>query len=100
MQKIIFMYYDNITDKMIPGIFIIINNKAYEGYVDCFNFIKNYIYRLNNNEEKLNFKTFTTDFEIALYNAFNFVFNKNKNIRHIGCYFHFLQNIRKFLQKK
>ena len=52
MQKIIFMYYDNMTDKMILRIFIIINNKAYEGYVDCFNFIKNYIYRINNNEEK------------------------------------------------
>ena len=90
MQTIILMYYDNITDKMIPGIFIIINNKTYEGYVDCFNYIKNYIYRLNNSEEKLNFKTFTTDYEIALYNAFNFVFNKYKNIRHIGCYFHFL----------
>ena len=99
MQTIIFMYYDNISDKMIPGIFIIINNKTYEGYVDCFIYIKNYIYKLNNNEEKINIKTFTTDFEIALYHAFNIVFNKNKNIRHIGCFFHYMQNIRKFLQK-
>ena len=98
MQTIIFMYFDNITDKMIPGIFIIINNKTYEGYVDCFIYIKNYIDRLNNNE-KIKIKTFTTIYEIALYHAFDIVFNKNKNIRHIGCYFHFLQNIRKFLQK-
>ena len=27
------------------------------------------------------------------------VFNKYKKIRHIGCYFHYLQNIRKYLQK-
>jgi hypothetical protein len=30
------MYYDNITEKMIPGIYIIINNKTEEGYLDSF----------------------------------------------------------------
>ena len=44
-------------------------------------------------------KTFTSDFEIGLYMAFQTVFNKDNNLRHIGCYFHFLQNIRKFSQK-
>ena len=34
------MYYDNITDKMLPGIFIVINNKIFEGYVDRFIYIK------------------------------------------------------------
>lgn len=100
MQTIIIMYYDVIIEKMLPGIFIIINNKTEEGYQASFTYIKEYIKKLlNNNLKKLKFKTFTTDFEIALFKAFNEVFNEEKNIKHIGCYFHYLQNIRKYLQK-
>ena len=99
MQTIIFMYYDIITEKMIPGIFLIINNKTFEGYVDSFMDIKNYIKKLNINQENLKFKTYTMDFEVGLYKAFELIFNQEHKIRHIGCYFHFLQNIRKFLQK-
>ena len=33
MQTIIIMYYDILIEKMIPGIFIVINNKTFEGYV-------------------------------------------------------------------
>ena len=40
LQTIVIMYFDIIIDKMIPGIFIIINNKTYEGYYDSFLFIK------------------------------------------------------------
>ena len=46
MQTIILMYYDYIIDKMIPGIFIIINNKTEEGYIDCFIYIKYYTEKL------------------------------------------------------
>lgn len=99
MQTIIIMYYDILIEKMIPGIFIVINNKTFEGYIDCFTYIKNYITKLNNNNQNSNMKTFTSDFEVGLYKAFNIVFNRDNKIRHIGCYFHFLQNIRKFLQK-
>ena len=99
MQTIIIMYYDILIEKMIPGIFIVINNKTFEGYIDCFTYIKNYINKLNNNNQNSNMKTFTSDFEVGLYKAFNVVFNIDNKIRHIGCYFHFLQNIRKFLQK-
>ena len=101
MQTIIIMYYDIITSKMIPGIFIITNNKTEEGYRDSFLYIKYYINKLIKNEKKnLKFKTFTTDFEKALFNAFNVIFNQNKDIKHVGCYFHYIQNNRKFLQKK
>ena len=101
MQTIIIVYYDIIIEKMIPGVFITINNKTEEGYLDCFLYLKYYIDKLIfiNKKELLRFTTFTTDFEIALINAFNKVFNKEKNIRHIGCYFHYLQNIRKYMQK-
>ena len=100
MQTIIIMYYDVIIEKMIPGIFIIINNKTLEGYKDSFTYIKEYIIKSNNqSRKKFKFKTFTTDFEIALFKAFNEVFNEGNEIKHIGCYFHYLQNIRKYLQK-
>ena len=45
------------------------------------------------------FKTFTTDFEVGLINAFHYVFNQNENISHIRYYFHYLRNIRRYLQK-
>ena len=101
LQTIIIMYYDEILDKMIPGVFIVINNKTQVGYVDVFKYLKYYIENLlKNRTEKYKFETFTTDFEIGLYEAFNKVFNTNNKIRHLGCYFHFLQNIRKYFQKK
>ena len=33
------MLYDPISFKMIPGIFIAINNKTLEGYKECFKYI-------------------------------------------------------------
>ena len=36
MQTIIIIYFYVIIEKMIPGIFIVINNKKEEGYIDCF----------------------------------------------------------------
>ena len=98
LQTIIIMYYDIIIDKMIPGIYIIINNKTYEGYYDSFLFIKNFIDKINGNNN-YNFLTFTTDYEVALFTAFNKVFNSNNKVKHVGCYFHFLNNIHKYLQK-
>ena len=32
--------------------------------------------------------------------AFNTIFNKNNTIRHIGCFFHYLQAIRRYLISK
>ena len=40
MQTVIIMFYDVIIEKMIPGFFIIINNKTEEGYIDCFIYLK------------------------------------------------------------
>ena len=100
IQTIIIMYFDIIVEKMVPGIFILINNKTSEGYLEVFAYIKYYIDNLvEYKDEKIKFKTFTTDFEKALFSAFDRIFNKDKKIKHIGCYFHFIQNIRKYLQK-
>ena len=43
------MYFDVIIEKMITGIFIVINNKTEEGYIYCFKYIKEYIFKLNKN---------------------------------------------------
>ena len=76
---------------MIPGIFIKI--------IRLLKVIMNYIEKFIINKEKYNFLTFKTDFEISLFTAFNKVFNKDNKIKHIGCYYHYLQNIYKFMQK-
>ena len=50
---------------------------------------------------KLNWISYTSDFEIAIVSAFNEVFLKRKtNIAHYGCYFHFLKKCRKKLVKE
>ena len=43
-QIIIIMFYYPICFKMIPGIFIAINNKILEWYIVIFNYIKEYFY--------------------------------------------------------
>ena len=48
MQTIIIMYYDIIIEKMISGIFILINNKTEEKYKDNITYIKEYIKKLLN----------------------------------------------------
>ena len=45
IQTFIIMYYDNITQKMIPGIFTVINFVAFVGIrvfksFNCFSFVK------------------------------------------------------------
>ena len=52
MQTIIFMYYDIIIEKMIPGILIVTNNKTEEGYFDSFHYIKDYIDNMNKASKK------------------------------------------------
>ena len=99
-QTLIIMYYDNILNKMIPGIFPIINNKYLIGYSLIFSYIKNYIFSLiNNDTTKIKWISFTTDFEVGLYRSFQNTFNNIKNLKHHGCFFHYLKNIRKFLIK-
>ena len=57
------MLYDPISFKMIPGIFIAINNKTLEGYNECFKYIRDYIYKyVKDDLKKIKWKMFTTDF--------------------------------------
>ena len=99
-QTIIIMFYDPLCFKMIPGIFIAINNKTLEGYSESFKFIRDYIYNyINNDYNKIKWKIFTTDLEYSLYTSFKNVFYQLENLTHKGCFFHYLKNIRKYLVK-
>ena len=103
-QTIIFLYYDYLTFKFIPAIFILINNKTQIGYQHAFQDIKEYFLNYKNNtKENLQWETFTIDFERAIINAFNLFFNNTNNellIKHICCYFHFLKNGSQKLQNE
>ena len=99
-QTIIIMFYDPICFKMIPGIFIAINNKSLEGYSQCFKYIRDYIYSyVKNDFNKIKWKMYTTDFEYSLYTSFQKIFKDLNNLNHKGCFFHYLKNIRKYLVK-
>lgn len=100
-QTIILMYMDVIVLKMIPGIFIISNNKTYEGYKIIFeDLLKKINIFTKINKSKLKLKTITSDFEIALYQAFKDIFIKEiPDLEHIGCFYHYIYNVRKNLIK-
>ena len=51
-ETIIIMYYDPLLYKMIPGIFIVSNNKNYKGYETIFIYIKNYLLLYVKNDKK------------------------------------------------
>ena len=51
---------------------------------------------MNHVKDKLKWKSYTSDFETALINAFNETFiSIYKDIQHYGCYFNYLKNSRK-----
>lgn len=103
-QTIIILYYDYIIYKFISAVFIIMNNKTQIGYNHVFSHLNENIKAYQKlTKEPLQWDSFTTDFEKPLINAFHIVFNnkeEGKEIYHIGCYFHFLKNCRKKLQKE
>jgi len=87
VQTIIIMYLDPIYEKMIPGIFITINNKFKNGYIEIFEYIKQYIINfINNKKEKIKWTRYITDFEIALFSAFGETFDFVENLHHYGCF--------------
>ena len=100
-QTIIIMYMDVIVLKMLPVIFIISNNKTYEGYKIIFEDLLKKINKFTKiNKSKLKMKTITSDFELALYSVFKDIFiNEIPDLEHIGCYYHYIYNIRKNLIK-
>ena len=81
------MLYAPIYLKMFPCIFVAMNNKFYEGYLEVFKYyIKN---EINSNYDKIKWETFTTDFEEALFKSFKNTFEIIKDLKHNGCFFHY-----------
>lgn len=99
-ETIIIMYYDIIIFKFMPAIYILINNRTKVGYThifkDLYEYIKNYEKEI---KYKLNWKSWTSDFELVLINSFNEVFEEYK-IEHHGCFIHFMKNCYKKLRSK
>ena len=83
----------------ILSVYICSNEKKNEeAYNKIFSYINNQIMDEIENTD-FNLRSFTTDFEESLFNAFYNVFNNTlNNIHHIGCFFHYLQACRRKLQ--
>ena len=88
-QLIVILYRDENSGVRYPGLFALINNKKYEGYIYLFEKI-NFLITVENTIE-LNLVSYSIDFEKALINATNKVF---KNKRQVGCFYHYCRNIR------
>ena len=92
----IIMYYDTILYKFIPGIFVLIKKKG-NGYQHIFRDIIEIIQSYEKEiKASLNWSWITTDFEKALIRSIEIeIIKKYNNIKHYGCFFHYLKNIRK-----
>ena len=79
------------------------NNKNTIGHEHFLSDLNQFIIKyLEITKEKLQWETFTSEFEKALINGFHKTFNKinEEEIHHVDCYFHFLYNCRKRLAKE
>ena len=88
-QLIVILYKDENLNRRFPGLYALINNKKYEGYLYMFKKIIN-ILTIEETTE-LSLESYTLDFEIALQNAFSTLL---PNRRCVGCYYHYCRNVR------
>ena len=93
-QTLIVMGYNSHLNLKVPCCFILMNNKSQTSYEISLSSLYNIITEYHNNS--LNIISICTDFEEALINAVKLVF---KNIRNVGCLFHYIKNIRLNMQK-
>ena len=89
IRLIVILYREENTGTIYPGLYALINNKKFEGYKIFFYRIKN-ILTIENSIE-LNLKSYSIDFEKALIEVTNLIFN---NIWKVGCFYHYCRNIR------
>ena len=93
-QLVIIMAYYTLIDLKIPCSYILMNNKNEKSYELVFKSLLNIITMDNSIDLKI--ISITTDFEKGILNAVKTVF---KNIRHVGCMFHYIKNLRLNLLK-
>lgn len=88
-QLLIIMGYNQLIDIKIPCAYVLMNNKTEKSYNLILSEILNIITIENN--VKLKLISITSDFEKGLINGIKNIF---KEIRHVGCLFHLVKNIR------
>ena len=86
-QILIIHSYDIETKIKLPVFFILIISKTSEIYNSVFLNLKNI---LLNKGFNIKLEIFHSDFKRAIINTFK---NNFKNIKFIGCYFHFVKSI-------
>ena len=77
-QLIIFMYYDELSNKKIPGCYALINSKFENSYIEILKSYKNIL--IHENSFKLKKISITSDFEKPLINAINKVFTRREKL--------------------
>ena len=89
-QLLVVLIYDEGTKSRYPAAYILLNSKLLQSYLISLNSLKNIITK--NGSIKLNLKSITVDFEEAIITALDTIFPQ---IKIIGCFFHYTQNIEK-----
>ena len=88
-QLLVLLFYDENTNKKIPGAYKLCNNKFENSYIKILYKLK-YIITVEN-IESLKLESICADFEMGLIRTITKVF---KNIWVVGCLFHYIKNIR------
>lgn len=94
-EIIIILFLSHISNLKIPGDFILINSKteiAYNIALSSF-----YDILTENNNLKISLCSISIDYELALINAIKNIFRK---VRLVGCYFHYMQALRRNFGKE
>jgi hypothetical protein len=90
-QCLIIMVYEHHTRTYVPVFYILMTNKFESQYVQAFFQVTQIV------GQKINVRTYTSDFERALMNGLDEIFGGNKGGVHVGCFFHLKQAWRKYL---
>jgi hypothetical protein len=94
-QCLIIMVFDPSTSHYLPVVYALMTHKVQELYWQMFNQL------IFLTKWKMQVRTFTSDFELAMINMLELLFGKNAGGgKHVGCFFHLKQAWRKYLIEK
>ena len=94
-QCLIIMVFDPSTSHYLPVVYALMTHKVQELYWQMFNQL------IVLTKWKMQVRTYTSDFELAMMNMLELHFGKNAGGgKHIGCFFHLKQAWRKYLIEK
>jgi len=94
-QCLIIMVFDPSTSHYLPVVYALMTHKVQELYWQMFNQL------IFLTKWKMQVRTFTSGFELAMMNMLELRFEKNAGGgKHVGCFFHLKQAWRKYLIEK